>query len=135
MNVDGTWRTVGSAAYSPVTNAFVFTVYQTGLYRVGSDPLGGQSAVLQSVHPRIFSPNGDGYNDVVHFDLINPDQEPVSGKIFDLQAARVADLSPSALGLQWDGRGPGGRVVPGGVYIYQIFVGRRRVSGTVVVVK
>jgi hypothetical protein len=135
MDVDGSWRTVGAADCSALTNACVFTVYQTGLYRVGSESAGGPSTVLQSVHPRLFSPNGDGYNDVVHFDLINPDQEPASGKMFDLQAAWVADLSPSALGLQWDGRGPGGRIVPGGVYIYQILVGRRRVSGTVVVVK
>jgi gliding motility-associated-like protein len=93
------------------------------------------SSVVQSVHPRIFSPNGDGYNDIVHFDLINPDQQPVSGEIFDLQAAKVADLQPSPLGLQWDGKGRGGRIVPGGVYIYQIRVGHQRVNGTVVVVK
>jgi len=135
MNVDGTWRTVGTATYSQLHNTFVFTVYQTGLYRVGADPLGGMSAVLQSVHPRIFSPNGDGYNDVVHFDLINPGQEPASGQMFDLHAAKVSELQPSPLGLQWDGRGPGGRVVPGGVYIYQIHLGRQRVTGTVVVVK
>jgi hypothetical protein len=135
MNVDGVWRTVGTATFSQMNNAFVFTVSQTGVYRVGADPLGGMSAVLQSVHPRIFSPNGDGYNDIVHFDLNNPDQEPVSGQIFDLRATKVADLQPSALGLQWDGRGPGGRTVPGGVYIYQIHVGHQRVNGTVVVVK
>jgi gliding motility-associated-like protein len=135
MNVDGTWRTVGTATFSQLNNAFVFTVYQTGLYRVGADPQGGMSSVLQSVHPRIFSPNGDGYNDIVHFDLINPGQEPVSGEIFDLQAAKVAALQPSPLGLQWDGRGRGGRIVPGGVYIYQIHVGHERVNGTVVVVK
>jgi len=135
MSVDGTWKTVGTAAYVPQTNTFVFTIYQTGLYRVGADPLGGMSSVVQSVHPRIFSPNGDGYNDIVHFDLINPDQQPVSGEIFDLQAAKVADLQPSPLGLQWDGKGRGGRIVPGGVYIYQIRVGHQRVNGTVVVVK
>jgi len=135
INAGGTWKTVGTTTYSPFTNAFSFTVYQTGLYRVGANPLGSMSSVLQSVHPRIFSPNGDGYNDIVHFDLTNPGQEPAKGEIFDLRSAKVADLQPSPLGLQWDGRGPGGRVVPGGVYIYQIRVGHQRVNGTVVVVK
>jgi hypothetical protein len=135
LNVDGTWRTVGTATYSSLQNAFTFTVYQTGVYRVGVDPLSGMSSVLQSVHPRIFSPNGDGYNDVVHFDLNNPDHEPASGEIFDLHAAKVASMEISSLGLLWDGRGPGGRIVPGGVYVYQIHLGHQRVNGTVVVVK
>jgi gliding motility-associated-like protein len=135
VSADGAWKTVGTASYSPLTGAYVFTVYQTGLYRMGADPAGGLSSVVQSVHPRVFSPNGDGYNDVVHFDLTSPDGEPASGEIFDLHAAKVAALAPSPLGLQWDGRGPGGRVVPGGVYLYQIHLGRQRVTGSVVVVK
>jgi hypothetical protein len=137
LSIDGGWKTVGTAAYSAISDAFTFTVYQTGFYRVDGSSSAGQTglSVLQSVHPRIFSPNGDGYNDVVYFDLLNPGQNAASGEIFDVQAAKVADLQPSALGLKWDGKGPGGRVVPGGIYIYQIHVGTERVNGTVVVVK
>jgi hypothetical protein len=132
LQADGAWRTVGTATPGSDPNTVSFTAYQPGLYRVGADP---GTNVIQSVHPRVFSPNGDGYNDIVYFDLNNGDGEPASGEIFDLQAAKVATLAPARLGLQWDGRGPGGRVVPGGVYIYQIRVGSRRVNGTVVVVR
>jgi len=137
LNVDGTWKTVGTAAYSAAKDAFTFTAYQTGTYRVDGTVSSGATAlpILQAVHPRVFSPNGDGYNDIVYFDLLNPGQDSVHGDIFDVQAAKVAELQVSPLGLQWDGRGSGGRIVPGGIYIYQIYVGSKRVNGTVVVVK
>ena len=138
LSINGSWTTVGSAAYSALTDAFTFTAYQTGLYRIDGSATSADAvlvSVLQSVHPRIFSPNGDGYNDIVYFDLLNPGHDPVSGEVFDVQAAKVAELQASPTGLQWDGRSSSGRVVPGGIYIYQIHVGTRRATGTVVVVK
>jgi hypothetical protein len=142
LQVNGGWATVATAQrVGP--SAASFTLYQDGFYRIGPSASAAVAAgtvasalpILQSVHPRLFSPNGDGYNDIVHFDLNNPGQQPVHGEIFDLRAARVVTMSPSALGLQWDGRDATGRTVPGGVYLYQIFVGSQRVNGTIVVVK
>ena len=49
---------------------------------------------LTGVYPRIFSPNGDGRNDKAGFHFSNPEDLPVSGEVFDLSGARVADLSP-----------------------------------------
>ena len=59
-----------------------------------------------------------------------------SGKIFDLRGALIADLTlgPVANSLMWDGKS-NGRVVPRGVYIYQIQAEGRTFSGTVVVIR
>ncbi len=92
-------------------------------------------ASLVRVYPRIFSPNGDGWNDKVVFDLDNPALVPISGEIFDISGAKVADMARGAnpdSSLEWDGKRSGSRV-PGGVYIYRVSVGGEAVSGTVVV--
>ena len=97
--------------------------------------LGG---ALRSVYPRLFSPNGDGVNDVVVFQLNNPNNLAVGGSVYDLNATKVADLQDGpvpGLSLKWSGTESHGSVVPGGTYIYQISVGSDRVNGTVVVVK
>ena len=39
------------------------------------------------------------------------------------------------LSLMWDGRDANGATIPGGVYIYQVTVGSRRSTGTLVLVK
>lgn len=106
-------------------------------------PLGswGLSLPAGGVIPRIFSPNNDGFNDVVYFALDNPTLDGVSGKILDLSGGTVADLSPAGpLGptldsLVWDGRDRSGAVVPAGVYIYLIEGGRQVLSGVVTVAR
>ena len=91
------------------------------------------------VSNRTITPNGDGKNDTVVFTFDNPQFSEVTGKIFDLKGAFVGGMSsdpsldPSTT-LIWDGRA-GGRVVPGGVYIYQISAEGRTFTGTVVVIK
>ena len=47
------------------------------------------------VVPRIFSPNGDGVNDVVFFKVDNPRQTQVAGVIFDMTGAQVSSLLPA----------------------------------------
>ncbi|MGQ0645862.1 MAG: gliding motility-associated C-terminal domain-containing protein [Elusimicrobiota bacterium] len=93
-------------------------------------------ASLVAVYPRIFSPNGDGWNDKVIMQFDNPEQVSLKGEIFDLSGAKVADMTagPSADSLAWDGK-QGGRVVPGGVYIYQVEVAGESVTGTIVVAR
>ncbi|MFH1723900.1 MAG: gliding motility-associated C-terminal domain-containing protein, partial [Elusimicrobiota bacterium] len=88
------------------------------------------------VSNRLITPNGDGLNDSVVFTFDNPRDSAVSGKIFDLKGARVADMFPGPVAdsLEWDARG-GGQVVPGGVYIYQIEAEDSVSNGTVVVIR
>jgi gliding motility-associated-like protein len=97
--------------------------------------MAGQSGALM-VYPRIFTPNGDGRNDKVLFEVDNPAALPIRGEVFDVRGAKVGDLQngPKTDSLLWDGR-DGMASVPSGVYIYQIEVGGRLFSGTVVVVE
>src|SRR5580704_10057348 len=80
---------------------------------------------LTKVGPRIFTPNGDGYNDKARFEFDNPDQLPITGEVYNLSGARVADLTPGTTTnftdvLLWDGKNTNGEVVAGGIYIYEI---------------
>jgi hypothetical protein len=94
---------------------------------------------LTSVYPRIFTPNGDGFNDKVGFHFDNPEDLPVAGEIFDLSGAKVADLKPGtgdpASFLIWDGKDTDGRTVAGGIYIYQIEYQGKHATGTVAVAR
>lgn len=96
------------------------------------------SLTLTGVFPRLFTPNGDGYNDKVGFHFDNPELLPVGGKVFDISGSKVSDLrpgtDPSAL-LLWDGKDNDGKVVSGGIYIYQIEFQGKQATGTVVVAR
>lgn len=85
---------------------------------------------------KVITPNGDGRNDNAVFMLDNPRDAGFSGKIFDKNGAFIADMTPGVLAnsLKWDATG-GGRVVPGGVYIYQIRGESKVFSGTLIVIR
>lgn len=96
----------------------------------------GLSFDVSQLSNKVLTPNGDGRNDKTVFLFDNPRDAAYSGKIYDRQGAFIADLVPGVLAnsLQWDARG-GGRVVPGGVYIYQIRGEDKVFSGTLLVVR
>jgi hypothetical protein len=89
-----------------------------------------------NVYPRVFTPNGDGYNDRVYFVLENPNSASVTGEIMDLGGRVVAHLMPQSgtgIGttLIWDGKDTSGAVVPGGAYMYKIKGEGKTFTGTV----
>ena len=98
------------------------------------------SLTLAAVKCRVFTPNGDGYNDKARFEFVNPEQLPISGTVYDLSGARVASLQAGASTntvdvLLWDGKDVDGRVVAGGIYIYQIEYQGKTATGTVIVAR
>lgn len=96
------------------------------------------SLTFNGVFPRIFTPNSDGFNDKALFHFDNPELLPVTGKVYDISGAEVAPLAvgndPATL-LMWDGKDESGRLVPGGIYLYQIDFQGKFVTGTVVVAR
>lgn len=94
----------------------------TGL---GSGPLGALSVV-----PRVFSPNGDGINDVVEVgcDVLNlSGPSSVECWVYDVSGRRVGLVDESWLGSGryvgvWDGRDEGGALLPPGLYVVDLRV-------------
>lgn len=102
-----------------------------------SQSLGG--ITLTDVKPRILTPNGDSLNDVVFFyfddGLIGL---PLQSAVFDVHGAKVGGLrldpNDDSL-LTWDGKDDSGNLMPAGIYIYMIEIGKNRATGTVVVAR
>ncbi|MBD3271132.1 MAG: hypothetical protein GF384_01175 [Elusimicrobia bacterium] len=91
------------------------------------------------IRPRIITPNDDGRNDTFWVFYQNPLDSEVTGEIFDCEGAKVADMThkngAEEYSLCWDGTDGSGRVVPAGVYIYQITAEDSVFNGTVVVAR
>ncbi|HNW44551.1 MAG TPA: gliding motility-associated C-terminal domain-containing protein [Elusimicrobiales bacterium] len=109
----------------------------TGSYQIRS--LYRESGVtfdISNLSNKMITPNGDGRNDAAVFLFDNPKDSGYSGKIFDAEGAFVADMVPGPIDdtLKWDGKA-NGRVVPGGVYAYQIRAEGKLFTGTLVVVR
>lgn len=95
------------------------------------------SVTITDVKCRIFTPNGDGYNDKARFELENPEQLPVGGAIFDVTGARVASIQQGSTPdvLLWDGKDEDGQIVAGGIYIYQVEFQGKHATGTLTVAR
>ncbi|HBA60650.1 MAG TPA: hypothetical protein DCZ92_07495 [Elusimicrobia bacterium] len=97
----------------------------------------GVSFDVKEMSNKVITPNGDGRNDYVVFTLDNPRDSSITGKIYDLSGAFVADMKPGtqiADTLAWDGKS-NGSVVPRGVYVYQIKAEGKTFNGTLVVIR
>ena len=101
----------------------------------------GISFGIESIQPdKIFTPNGDGWNDYLEIHYANPKDAFVNGKIYDVRGVLVAEMEKQAYEetLIWDGKDTNGDTVAGGVYIYQIQVvgaENKVINGTVVVAR
>jgi len=91
---------------------------------------------IMNVWPRVFTPNGDGVNDEFNITFDNPYSQNVEGWIYDLSGYRIGKMTiKTDSWIFWDGRDENGKIVPTGVYIYQIKSDDITRNGTVVVAR
>ena len=96
-------------------------------------------ALLSAVEadPNPFTPNGDGVNDgtEISWDLLKlTEGTPVEVVIYDLSGRRVRalfadELANGRYGVPWDGSDGGNRLVPPGLYLFEISVKADREPG------
>jgi gliding motility-associated-like protein len=79
----------------------------------------------------VFTPNGDGVNDVFYPDYTGDDQ--FYFQIFDRWGVKIFETRSRQQG--WDGRDLNGQVSPEGVYFYTVKAGTRDLTGSISLVK
>jgi hypothetical protein len=109
-----------------------------GLYQIRAQARAASAVFdVSNLSGRVITPNGDGLNDVLIFKYDpGPRNVVPEGGIFDLNGARVADMTPGLdpTTLTWNGR-MNGRAVRSGVYAYRITGDGKTFTGTVVVTR
>ncbi|MBN2407869.1 MAG: hypothetical protein JXJ19_09235, partial [Elusimicrobia bacterium] len=93
---------------------------------------------LNTVEPRLFIPEEQNFMvNAVRFYFENPDYEEVTIKIFDITGAEIrSSLRREGENVMfWDGKDEGGKIVKGGIYIYQAEAGDKIVNGSIVVAR
>ena len=68
--------------------------------------------------PNVFTPNGDGSNDV--FFLKTANLSDITASIFDRWGNKVYETTSQSGNIAWDGKNPQGKECPSGVYFYTI---------------
>ncbi len=104
-------------------------------------PFHSESFQIVGVRPdRIFTPNGDSWNDYFEILYYNPYDALVSGKIYDIKGRLVAKMEreESKERLTWDGNDLSNNPVTGGLYIYQVEVSgpeNKLIKGIIILVR
>jgi len=91
--------------------------------------LGQQSIKALRIEPALFTPNGDGINDLVRveYDLLNVKAVPVAIEIFDLVGRKVGSIDggkreSGRFRATWDGRDHNGKLLAAGIYMMRLVV-------------
>ena len=89
-----------------------------------------------SAEPNPFTPHNPPFDKVV-FSFVNPDNEEVTLRIFDLTGTLVYAQSCGigSINAEWKGVDVDGAVTEDGAYVYQIQVGKKFYTGTVILAK
>lgn len=85
----------------------------------------GYSFSINEIRPgKIFTPNGDGWNDYFEIRYSNPMDSIVNGKIYSVDGELTAYMKKDFINetLRWDGSDLNGNPAHSGIYIYQVEV-------------
>jgi gliding motility-associated-like protein len=131
-NINSVWNFgngISMLTYTP--SAQPKTVYnQAGTYSVtlyttkGDNCLDTLTKVIQVeipsllIVPNIFTPNGDGANDL--FFLTTTNQSEITMTIIDRWGKTVFDVNSTTGNIEWDGKNQQGKQVADGVYTYTL---------------
>jgi gliding motility-associated-like protein len=86
-----------------------------------------------SVTPNPFTPNGDGFNDIVIFNIPGLRENYGKVEIYNFRGRKVRELSGQN---QWDGKDDEGEELPLGPYIYIVKVdGNVKANGTLTLIR
>lgn len=136
---DGTrWVPIGGIVDS--SNSVVKArVFHFTLFKVGKVRGDGKGGMQISVNPEVFTPNGDGINDEIRFNLVLGDElldkngiisiYDVNGKI-----CKVI-VTQQATSIVWDGIDDLGCAVESGIYVYRLLMLGRTSTGTFCIAK
>jgi hypothetical protein len=91
------------------------------------------SPLFVSASGRVITPNGDGINDHVGFQLEHASE--ARGMVYSVNGRRIASLIPVQDGLAWNGFEGTGRQAESGVYVVQIVRGADLWQGVVTVAR
>jgi len=102
-----------------------------------------ESFGITSILPdKVFTPNGDGWNDYLEIQYYNPYDALVKGEIYDIKGRLVANMKKDEregiTRLIWAGNDVNNDSVPGGLYIYQVEVSgpeNKVIKGTIILVR
>jgi gliding motility-associated-like protein len=111
---------------------------KSGIYQLRTTSLSSEFNIVGISPSKIFTPNGDNYNDEIVITYDNPNESVISlAKIYDITGAEIAEFKQGPVGnsLVWDGKDKNNKIVPCGIYLYQIQAEGKTFTGTIIVAK
>lgn len=131
QNASYTWRfeesqtSTGNYDFAPdttieVPGVYTYCLYVTNVYQCIDSSCMDVEVLpqLELTPPNIFTPNGDGVNDVLHFGVTGA--ASFSCQIFNRWGQKVFEWTDPAQG--WNGDNSKGKPLPEGVYFYKYYV-------------
>ncbi|MBU1076895.1 MAG: hypothetical protein KKH98_06345 [Spirochaetes bacterium] len=121
-------------------NCIVFNSQKGDRYAVRVRERAKEFTLRQLEPKKIFTPYGEEPHKEMRFYFENPELKEAKCVIFTLRGRKVTELSKKMLSdtdgyFYWDGKDDNNEMVSGGVYIYQLECGGKRINGTVILAK